>query len=193
MAPFARARPVHRIRGARTRHAQGSEGHADVDLATGQVRFLDAAGKLVLAEAGQPALSATSGDGKPCVAVSQRGAGCRVYCIAAQRPAARRRPSFGVAGQRCRAGQALRVRTGRRHGRRHRRLSPPEREGGDDAQIGVWLLPVAPALRQGEGGRGRRSQAQDPAGQYHAPKALLGTTTGAAIASTRPASSIRPR
>ena len=45
---------------------------ADVDLATGQVRFLDATGKLVLAEAGQPAFRATSVDGKPYVTVSQQ-------------------------------------------------------------------------------------------------------------------------
>ena len=45
---------------------------ADVDLATGAVRFLDAAGQPLLAEAGAPAFAATKADGKPFVAVSQQ-------------------------------------------------------------------------------------------------------------------------
>lgn len=43
-----------------------------VDLATGQVRFLDAAGKPVLTESGATVFQATTADGKPYVTVSQQ-------------------------------------------------------------------------------------------------------------------------
>jgi len=45
---------------------------ADVDLATGQVRFLDAAGQVVLGESGAPAFAATTVDGTPFVTASQQ-------------------------------------------------------------------------------------------------------------------------
>jgi alpha-D-xyloside xylohydrolase len=45
---------------------------ADVDLQTGQVRFLDPAGRVLLAESGAPVFAATSADGKPYVTVSQQ-------------------------------------------------------------------------------------------------------------------------
>eukprot|EP01037_Dinobryon_pediforme_P032649 gene32649-37702_t len=45
---------------------------AEVALATGQVRFLDPAGKPLLAEAGPVRFTATSADGKPFVSVSQQ-------------------------------------------------------------------------------------------------------------------------
>ncbi|WP_380779037.1 TIM-barrel domain-containing protein [Sphingomonas sp. R86520] len=45
---------------------------AEVDLKTGRVRFLDAAGKVVLDQAAAPAFAATSADGKPFVTASQQ-------------------------------------------------------------------------------------------------------------------------
>jgi alpha-D-xyloside xylohydrolase len=51
---------------------QAARATADVDLATGQVRFLDPAGHVLLAEAGAPRFKATSADGKPFVSVSQQ-------------------------------------------------------------------------------------------------------------------------
>ncbi|MEG3088920.1 TIM-barrel domain-containing protein [Sphingomonas sp. PB4P5] len=45
---------------------------ADVDLQTGQVRFLDPANRVLLAESGAPVFRPTSADGKPYVAVSQQ-------------------------------------------------------------------------------------------------------------------------
>ena len=45
---------------------------ADIDLATGVVRFLDPAGRELLAQAGQPAFAPTSADGKRFVTVSQQ-------------------------------------------------------------------------------------------------------------------------
>ncbi len=45
---------------------------ADVDLASGQVRFLDPAGKPLLAESGAPVFSPVSVDGTPFVSVSQQ-------------------------------------------------------------------------------------------------------------------------
>lgn len=45
---------------------------ADIDLASGQVRFLDRAGKPLLAESGAPVFSPVTVDGTPFVAVSQQ-------------------------------------------------------------------------------------------------------------------------
>ncbi len=45
---------------------------AEIELATGQVRFYDAAGKLLLSESAATAFAATSADGKPFVTVSQQ-------------------------------------------------------------------------------------------------------------------------
>lgn len=45
---------------------------ADVDLVTGQVRFLDPAGHVLLTEAGAPTFRSASADGKPFVSVSQQ-------------------------------------------------------------------------------------------------------------------------
>src|SRR5699024_10647110 len=45
---------------------------AQIALATGEVRFYDAGGKLVLNEAGLPVFGTTSADGKPFVTVSQQ-------------------------------------------------------------------------------------------------------------------------
>jgi alpha-D-xyloside xylohydrolase len=55
---------------------------ADVDLATGAVRFFDAAGTLVLAEAGAPAFAPRQVDGRAYVSVSQqfnRGTDAALY------------------------------------------------------------------------------------------------------------------
>ena len=51
---------------------KATKASADVDLATGRVRFLDAAGHVVLAESGAPVFRPTTVDGKPYVAVSQQ-------------------------------------------------------------------------------------------------------------------------
>ncbi|MBW4329641.1 DUF5110 domain-containing protein [Stakelama sp. CBK3Z-3] len=45
---------------------------ADIDLATGKVRFLDASGKLLLDQAGQPVFTSETIEGKPFVSVSQQ-------------------------------------------------------------------------------------------------------------------------
>ena len=45
---------------------------AEVDLKTGRVRFLDAAGKVVLEQAANPAFFPTTADGKPFVVASQQ-------------------------------------------------------------------------------------------------------------------------
>ncbi|RZM32564.1 MAG: DUF4968 domain-containing protein, partial [Sphingomonas sp.] len=45
---------------------------AEVDLKTGRVRFLDAAGKVVLDQAAAPSFAATSADGKPFLVASQQ-------------------------------------------------------------------------------------------------------------------------
>ena len=51
---------------------QAARTTADVDLATGRVRFLDPAGHVLLAEADAPGFRPASADGKPFVSVSQQ-------------------------------------------------------------------------------------------------------------------------
>jgi alpha-D-xyloside xylohydrolase len=68
--PAAGAFSVHEAKGHVTLEAARTT--ADVDLASGQVRFLDPAGHTLLAEAGAPVFRPTSADGQPFVSISQQ-------------------------------------------------------------------------------------------------------------------------
>ena len=76
------------------------------------------------------------------------GAERRLHRAAAQRSAARRRPPFADAVVRGRPRRStITSSAGDRHGRGHRRLSHADRQGADDAELGLRLLAEPPALR----------------------------------------------
>ena len=71
-----------------------------------------------------------------------------LYRAAPQRSAARARPPLA---RRCARSSATRSTIisspAQRHGRGHRRLPRADRQGADDAALGLWLLAEPPALR----------------------------------------------